>query len=234
MINYNSKKKNYNCQVEILLTIQRIVRMCRTVILNMINSNIKIYFLNTGILSPFFNGKNGGVIISKKNPDVNERIRDREIRLISEDGEQLGVMETAAAVDLAFSKGLDLIKVAPGAKPPVCKIMDYGKYKYELAKKEKRAKKNSSTVETKEMRLSVKIQDHDLQTKANKVKGFIEDGNNVKISLRFRGREMGHKKLGFDVVEKFIEFVGKDICNVSKRAKFEGRNITAYIEPKRQ
>lgn len=137
------------------------------------------------------------------------------------------------AIDSAFAKGLDLIKVAPGAKPPVCKMMDYGKYKYEQAKKAKRAKKNSSTVETKELRLSVKIEDHDLQTKANKAKGFINDGNNVKITLRFRGREMGHKDLGYGVIDRFIEFVGHDVCNVSKKAKIEGRNMVAYIEPKR-
>lgn len=132
---------------------------------------------------------------------------------------------------MAAEKGLDLIKVAPGAVPPVCKLMDYGKYKYELAKKEKRVKKNSSTVQIKEVRLSVKIQDHDLETKSKQANKFLKDGNNVKITLRFRGREMGHKKLGFDVVEKFLEFVGEENCKVSKRPKFEGRNITAYIEP---
>jgi len=164
---------------------------------------------------------------------MNENIRDKEVRVISEAGEQLGVMNTNEAIDAAYLKGLDLIKVAPGAKPPVCKMMDYGKYKYEQAKKAKRAKQNSSTVETKELRLSVKIEDHDIQTKANKAKAFIEEGNNVKINLRFRGREMGHKELGYDVIEKFIDFVGRDICTVSKRASIEGRNMTAFIEPKR-
>lgn len=145
----------------------------------------------------------------------------------------MGILQTSDAIDMALERGFDLINVAPGATPPVCKMMDYGKYKYELAKKAKRVRKNSSVVETKELRLSVKIEDHDLQTKANKAKGFIKDGNNVKITLRFRGREMGHKELGFGVIEKFIDFVGLDLCNISKRAKIEGRNMVAYIEPKR-
>ncbi len=140
---------------------------------------------------------------------------------------------TSDAIELASQKGFDLIKVAPGAKPPVCKMMDYGKYKYELAKKAKRVRQNSSAIETKELRLSVKIEDHDLQTKANKAKDFIKAGNNVKITLKFRGREMGHKELGYGVIDRFINFVGLDECNVSKKAKIEGRNMIAYIEPKR-
>lgn len=172
-------------------------------------------------------------ITINKEPEVNEKIKDSKVRVINNDGEQLGVMNKNKAIDMAFERGYDLIKVAPNADPSVCKMMDYGKYKYKMAKKAKRAKQNSTTVKTKELRLSAKIQDHDLNTKANKAKDFLKDDNKVKISLRLKGREMGHKGIAFDVVEKFIDFVGRDNCNVAKEATFEGRIITAVIEPKK-
>lgn len=170
--------------------------------------------------------------IKTNKPEVNEEIRDKEVRLIGNDGEQLGIFSSKEALNMAFERGFDLIKVAPNAKPPVCKMQDYGKYKYEQAKRAKQAKKNSKTVKTKELRLSLKIEDHDLETKANKARDFINDGHKVKVSLRFKGREMGHTDLGYDVVNKFIEFVGDD-CQVARKAKMEGRSLVAFIEPSR-
>lgn len=133
--------------------------------------------------------------IGSKEQQINEEIRDKEIRVISDDGEQLGIMSASQALKIAESKNLDLVKIAPTAKPPVCKIMDYGKYRFEKAKKEKEARKNQKIVEIKEIRLSLNIDTHDFETKINHARKFIAAGNKVKVSIRFRGREMAHPEL---------------------------------------
>jgi len=161
---------------------------------------------------------------------MNEAIRDREVRLIGDDGSQLGLMSAKDAFKLAQEKKLDLVKIAPQAKPPVCKIMDYGKFKYEQQKRDKEAKKKQKQISLKEIRLSMKIEKHDLETKANRAKKFLEDGDKVKIALRFRGREMANTSLGYGVIERFIEAVG-DVGTLEKRAKMEGRSMVAFMNP---
>ena len=163
---------------------------------------------------------------------INEQIRDREIRLIGEDGEQLGIMSAREAMKIAREAELDLVKIAPAAKPPVCKIIDYGKYKYEQARKEKEAKKKQKTVEVKEVRLSPNIDTNDLNTKINNAKKFISKGNKVKVTLRFRGREMAHISSSAHVLDDFAKML-EDIAQVSKAAKLEGRNMTMFLEKKR-
>ena len=152
---------------------------------------------------------------------INEQIRDKEVRLISEDGEQLGIMSSREALKLAMEAELDLVKIAPTAKPPVCKIIDYGKYKYEQTRKEKEAKKKQKTVEIKEVRLSPNIETNDLNTKVNNAKKFITKGNKVKVTLRFRGREMAHIQQSKHILDDFAELLS-DIAVIEKPAKLEG------------
>ena len=147
---------------------------------------------------------------------INEQIRDREIRLIGEDGEQLGIMSAREAMKIAQEAELDLVKIAPAAKPPVCKIIDYGKYKYEQARKEKEAKKKQKTVEVKEVRLSPNIDTNDLNTKINNAKKFISKGNKVKVTLRFRGREMAHVQQSKHILDDFAETLA-DVAVAEKR-----------------
>ena len=149
---------------------------------------------------------------------INEQIRDREVRLIGTDGEQLGIMSAREAMKLAQEAELDLVKIAPGAKPPVCKIIDYGKYKYEQTRKEKEAKKKQRTVEIKEVRLSPNIDTNDLNTKMNNAKKFISKGNKVKVTLRFRGREMAHVQSSRHILDEFAKAL-EDIALVDKPAK---------------
>lgn len=163
---------------------------------------------------------------------INEQIRDKEIRVIGENGEQLGIMSTREAMKLAQEAELDLVKIAPTAKPPVCKIIDYGKYRYELARKEKEAKKKQKTVEVKEVRLSPNIEDNDLNTKVNNAKKFIQKGNKVKVTLRFRGREMAHVQTSKHILDDFAELL-KDVATVEKPAKLEGRNMSMVLTEKR-
>ena len=163
---------------------------------------------------------------------INEQIRDKEIRLIGEDGEQLGIMSTREAMKLAAEAELDLVKIAPTAKPPVCKIIDYGKYKYELTRKEKEAKKKQKTVDVKEVRLSPNIDTNDLNTKVNNAKKFIQKGNKVKVTLRFRGREMAHMKTSKHILDDFADML-KDIAVVEKPTKLEGRSISMVLTEKR-
>ena len=136
---------------------------------------------------------------------INEQIRDKEVRVIGADGEQLGIMSPKDAMKLAEEAGLDLVKIAPTAKPPVCKIVDYGKYRYEMARKEKEAKKKQKTVEIKEIRLSPNIDTNDLNTKVNAARKFLEKGNKVKVTLRFRGREMAHMNASKHILDDFAE-----------------------------
>ena len=163
---------------------------------------------------------------------INEQIRDREIRLISENGEQLGIMSAREALKIAQEAELDLVKIAPMAKPPVCKIIDYGKYKYEQTRKEKEARKKQKTVEIKEVRLSPNIDTNDLNTKINNAKKFISKGNKVKVTLRFRGREMAHVQQSKHILDDFAETLA-DIAVVEKPAKMEGRAMSMVLTEKR-
>ena len=163
---------------------------------------------------------------------INEQIRDREIRLIGEDGEQLGIMSAREAMKIAQEAELDLVKIAPAAKPPVCKIIDYGKYKYEQARKEKEAKKKQKTVEVKEVRLSPNIDTNDLNTKINNATKFISKGNKVKVTLRFRGREMAHVQQSKHILDDFAETLA-DVAVVEKPAKMEGRAMSMVLAEKR-
>ena len=163
---------------------------------------------------------------------INEQIRDREIRLIGSNGEQLGIMSAREAMKLAEEAELDLVKIAPNAKPPVCKIIDYGKYRYELARKEKEAKKKQKTVEVKEIRLSPNIDTNDLNTKVNAAKKFLPKGNKVKITLRFRGREMAHIAQSKHILDDFAKEV-EDMAVVEKAPKQEGRSISMVLAEKR-
>ena len=163
---------------------------------------------------------------------INEQIRDREIRLIGEDGEQLGIMSARDAMKLAREADLDLVKIAPNARPPVCKIVDYGKYRYELARKEKEAKKKQKTIEVKEVRLSPNIDSNDLNTKIASARKFIEKGNKVKVTLRFRGREMAHVQSSRHILDEFAKAL-EDIALVDKPAKMEGRSMAMFLTEKR-
>ena len=163
---------------------------------------------------------------------INGQIRDKEVRLIGEDGEQKGIMPIKEAMRLAQEAELDLVKIAPKAQPPVCKIIDYGKYRYELERKEKEAKKKQKTVEVKEVRLSPNIDTNDLNTKVNNAKKFISKGNKVKITLRFRGREMAHVQQSKHILDDFAELL-KDIAVVEKQPKLEGRSMSMVLTEKR-
>ena len=163
---------------------------------------------------------------------INEQIRDREIRLIGEDGQQLGIMSSREAMKIAREAELDLVKIAPQAKPPVCKIIDYGKYRYELARKEKEAKKKQKTIEVKEVRLSPNIDSNDLNTKIASARKFIEKGNKVKVTLRFRGREMAHVQQSKHILDDFAKQL-EDVATVEKAAKLEGRNMSMVLAEKR-
>ena len=169
--------------------------------------------------------------ISNKELQINEQIRDREIRLVDSDGSQLGVMPLQKARDLAEQRNLDLVKIAPQATPPVCKIIDYGKFRFEQSKREKEQRKNQRTVEIKEVRLSLNIDTHDFETKRNHAVRFIGEGNKVKASIRFRGREMGHPELGQEIMRRFAESMA-DVANVEKPAKLEGRTMLMFLAPK--
>ena len=169
------------------------------------------------------------IISSQK---INEQIREREIRLIGSHGEQLGIMSSAEAMKIAEEEELDLVMVAPGAKPPVCKIIDYGKYRYELARKEKEAKKKQKTVEVKEIRMSPNIEANDLNTKMNAAKKFLAKGNKVKVTLRFRGREMAHIKETRHVLDDFAEALS-DVAVIEKPSKQEGRAISMVLSEKK-
>ncbi|MEY8339487.1 translation initiation factor IF-3 [Lachnospiraceae bacterium 62-35] len=163
---------------------------------------------------------------------INEQIRDKEIRLIGENGEQLGIMSAKDAYKMAQEAELDLVKIAPMAKPPVCKIIDYGKYCYELARKEKEAKKKQKVIEVKEVRLSPNIDTNDLNTKTNAARKFLEKGNKVKITLRFRGREMAHMSKSRHILDDFAESLS-DIAVIDKPSKVEGRTMVMFLTAKR-
>ena len=162
---------------------------------------------------------------------INEQIREDEVRVISENGEQLGIMSSAAALEMAVEQDLDLVNISPKAKPPVCKIMDYGKYKFEQGKREKEAKKNQKVIEVKEIRLSATIDTHDMEVKAKATEKFLKNGDKVKVTIRFRGRQIKHGDLGLDVMDAFYEMV-KDSAAIDRPAKQEGRNMFMILTPK--
>lgn len=164
---------------------------------------------------------------------INEQIRDREVRLIGVNGEQLGIMSARDALKLAREAELDLVKVAPQAKPPVCKIIDYGKFRYEMIRKEKEAKKKQKTVEIKEIRMSPNIDVNDLNTKMANARKFLEKGNKVKVTLRFRGREMAHMQDSRHILEDFASAL-EDIAVIDKPIKQEGRTLTVFLSAKKQ
>lgn len=170
-----------------------------------------------------------GTNISKE-LQINEEIRDKEVRVISDNGGQLGIMSAKDALNLASEKGYDLVKIAPQAEPPVCKIMDYGKYKFEIAKREKENRKNQKVVNIKEVQLSPSIDTNDFNTKCNHAKRFLKNGDKVKVMVRFRGREVSHAELGEVLLNRFAQTVG-ELGTVERAPKLEGRNMTMFLAP---
>jgi translation initiation factor IF-3 len=167
-----------------------------------------------------------------KRTEINEQIRDKEVRLIGEEGQQIGIISTNEAMDYALDKKMDLVKIAPNAKPPVCRVMDYGKFKYEQAKKDKEAKKKQKTTTVKEVRLSLNIEKHDMETKASNAIKFLGNGDKVKVSLRFKGRQMGHTEFGYKVIDNFAVLL-VEYGQPEKRPKLEGRSLVVIFTPKK-
>ena len=169
--------------------------------------------------------------IGKLDHQLNEEIRDKEVRVIGADGTQLGIMSSTDALNMAFEKDLDLVKISPNAVPPVCKIMDYGKFRFEQVKKDKEAKKNQRVVEIKEVRMSPNIDVADFNVKLKNAQKFLADGNRVKVTVRFRGREMAHTSIGEDLLKKFSESC-TEVANVEKNPKLDGRHMSMFLSPK--
>jgi len=170
--------------------------------------------------------------INKRDLQINEQIRDKEVRLIGPEGEQLGVVSLADAQERAANLNLDLVKIAPTAKPPVCKIIDYGKHKFETAKREKENRKNQKIVNVKEVKVSANIDDHDLDTKLRAAIKFLQAGDKVKVSLRFRGREIAHASLGEKTLRRFAEMIANaEAGTIEKQPKLEGRQMIMFIAP---
>ncbi len=169
--------------------------------------------------------------ISNKELQINDQINEKEVRVVGEDGEQLGIMSSSEAMKLAEEKNMDLVNIAPQAKPPVCKIIDYGKFRFEQAKRDKEARKKQKIVELKEIRLSLNIDKHDVETKKNHATKFLAEGNKVKVSIRFRGREMGHPEIGLEIMRQFAEEMS-EAANIEKPAKLEGRQMLMFLTPK--
>ena len=164
---------------------------------------------------------------------INEEIRDREVRVVDQNGEQLGVMSSRDALALAEERQLDLVKIAPQARPPVCKLMDYGKYRFEQSKKEREFRKNQKVITVKEVRLSATIEDHDIDVKFKNAVKFLKDGNKVKVTIRFRGRQITHSEIGRQVMVEFADRI-KEYGTVDKAPAIEGRNMSMFISPRAQ
>lgn len=171
------------------------------------------------------------LFISVKDIPINEQITFKEVRVIDADGSQLGILPIKDAIEAAYSKDLDLVNVSPNANPPVCKIMDYGKYRFEIAKREKEARKNQKIIETKEIRLGLSIDKHDFETKGNHAIQFLKSGNKLKVSIRFRGRELGHPEIGLEIMSRFAEYCS-EYAVIEKPAKMESRNMLMFLAPK--
>ncbi|MDQ7052126.1 MAG: translation initiation factor IF-3 [candidate division KSB1 bacterium] len=171
--------------------------------------------------------------MSKKNDQtrINDQIRSSTVRVVSEDGQQLGIMPITQALQIAENKGLDLVEVAPNANPPVCRIMDYGKYKYEQSKKEKSHKKKQAATQVKEIRLRPKIEEHDYEFKLKHARKFLEGGHKVKATVLFRGREMAHQEFGHALIKRFIQDL-EDVAKVAREPTMEGRQIVVYLVKK--
>ena len=190
-------------------------------------SVVRIYFFPAGAVFIF----RRCFCIATKELQINEEIRDKEVRVITDEGEQLGIMSASEALKAAVAKNLDLVKIAPQANPPVCKIMDYGKYKFDQQKREKEAKRNQRIIEIKEVQLSLNIDTHDLETKTNHALRFLKAGNKVKVSIRFRGREMVHPERGYEIMEAFAASCA-EYGTVEKPAKLENRNMLMFLAAK--
>ena len=162
---------------------------------------------------------------------INEEIRDREVRVVDQDGAQLGIMPTRQALELAEDRQLDLVKIAPNAKPPVCKLMDYGKFRFEQSKKEREIRKNQRVITVKEVRLSATIEEHDIDVKYKSAVKFLQDGDKVKVTIRFRGRQITHSEIGREVMDLFAEKI-KEFGIIERRPLIEGRNMTMIIAPR--
>ena len=171
--------------------------------------------------------------ISKETVRINEEIRVREVRVTNADGEQLGIMQTRDALHMAIEQHLDLVEVAPKAKPPVCRIMDFGKYRYEQQKREKEARKKQKVITIKEVKLRPNIEQHDFDVKLKNASRFLQDGDKVKVTIMFRGRELSHPELGKEILERFAEAL-KDTVSVERDAKLEGKNMIMILAPKAQ
>ena len=171
--------------------------------------------------------------ISNMVHQINDDIRDREVRLVDENGEQLGIMTTVDAMKIAIERDLDLVKIAPGSNPPVCRIMDYGKYRFEQSKRDKEAKKNQHIVEVKEIRMSPSIGDHDFGVKLRNGRKFLSEGNRLKVTVRFRGREMAHTNIGEAQLIRFSKEC-EDLATVDRNPKLDGRHMTMFMSPKVQ
>lgn len=171
------------------------------------------------------------LLISVKDIPINEQITFKEVRVIDADGSQLGILPIKEAIEAAYAKDLDLVNVSPNANPPVCKIMDYGKYRFEIAKREKEARKNQKVIETKEIRLGLSIDKHDFETKGNHAIQFLKSGNKLKVSIRFRGRELGHPEIGLEIMSRFAEYCS-EYAVIEKPAKMESRNMLMFLAPK--
>ncbi|HZK33723.1 MAG TPA: translation initiation factor IF-3 [Bacillota bacterium] len=169
--------------------------------------------------------------ISNKELSINEQIRAREVRVVDSNGDQLGVMPTRKALELADERQLDLALIAPKGVPPVCKIMDYGKYRFEIAKREKEARKNQRVINVKEVRLSAAIEEHDMGVKAKNASKFLKSGDKVKVSIRYRGREMAHREVGFKIMDKFNSMLTTEYV-VERRPRIDGRSMMMVLGPK--
>lgn len=173
----------------------------------------------------------GGELLISKDWRVNEEIRSREVRLVSDAGEQLGIVPMGEALDMAIQKGLDLVEVAPSAKPPVCRLMDFGKFKFEQGKREKEARKKQKVISVKEIKMRPNIDEHDLQTKAKNARKFIDAGDKVKVTVMFRGRQITHPEIAEKLSHKFAEVLA-DISTIEKLPKVEGKNMVMVLVPK--
>lgn len=187
------------------------------------------FFYLRRIMHKFQNQKEG-LTISKNDLQINDEIRDAQVRVVSQSGEQLGVMSSRQAQELADEQGLDLVKIAPTAQPPVCKIMNYGKYKFEMNKREKENRKNQRVVNVKEVQLSPSIDTNDFNTKCRHAIKFLKGGDKVRVMVRFRGRELSHSQIGFTLLENFAEQCS-EVGSVDKPAKLEGRNMVMFLSP---
>ena len=198
-----------------------------------VNKRSDRYFRSCGedVSARFYFG--GATAIGAKELIINDDIRVKEVRMLDENGDQMGIMGIDSAKEYAYDKGLDLVLIAPQGNPPVCRAMDYGKYRYECDKREKEAKKKQQSVEVKEIQLSCRIDTHDFETKANRAVNFLGEGNKVRVCLKFRGREMAHQEIGRDMLAKFQDACA-DYGSVDKKPVLEGRQMTMFINPLKQ